>query len=695
MDENEIESKLLQLGYLSYDSFEINTKYFKNEDKDVAAVLTSFASLGYTIEYESLPKIKYSYDLEKFYSHFFDLLKKSKGDVKHKIFYKNFPNLKKLSKYDYIVNAVLHYLTVEENDYGYFPSYIETTFKEKENIELAMTTLSIISKNNAIEILKKYYMTLLESNKAISGNDFEIIKYLIKTYNVTFNPSVIPFHENMIRYIFVCTYQYEDSNEVLEHIDLSFVKTISDVLDLFEGLFIEGKIKRKSRRIILNKLEAICSVNKYHIDDFVADKETWKNVFKVLHVGEYVNKYPKVYQAAYKLRDNSYETLNSKIMKALDSGDKNIYNILSIRPGYFARMIDFVLRNDKFDYKDTLNCFNSVISKISTTVLISLLDFYKNRNNLGNKRYFLYRQDYSYNVLSVDETRTSLDENIITDTINLIENEIKNRYSNQERIDDVYLDECMKNYTLPLNNLNASSGFNTLSFGSKVKLDNKNLAYLRLFTHWKNNGERVDIDLSIQFYNENLEYIDSLSWFNMSSGKKYDSYHSGDIITAPHGASEFIDINIVKAKKHARYVVVCNNSYTCQAFSDIKECFTGVMFRSKKGRKGELFKAKTVKTKFDLIAKETISHIGFVIDLYDLTMYWCDISTYGGNIALEDYGAIIDALTKSHITLYDLVKLHCKHVSFTTKENAKAFIDDSPSSILAPTHLDQIVKWIG
>ncbi len=46
----------------------------------------------------------------------------------------------------------------------------------------------------------------------------------------------------------------------------------------------------------------------------------------------------------------------------------------------------------------------------------------------------------------------------------------------------------MKNYTIPINNENASNGFKTLCFGSRVKLvpsvDKQDV--LRFFSHWKN-----------------------------------------------------------------------------------------------------------------------------------------------------------------------------------------------------------------
>ena len=47
--------------------------------------------------------------------------------------------------------------------------------------------------------------------------------------------------------------------------------------------------------------------------------------------------------------------------------------------------------------------------------------------------------------------------------------------------------------------------------------------------------------------------------------------YSGDITSAPEGASEFIDLEYKKARQFGRYVVISNTVYTGQNFCDIPE----------------------------------------------------------------------------------------------------------------------------
>ncbi len=64
---------------------------------------------------------------------------------------------------------------------------------------------------------------------------------------------------------------------------------------------------------------------------------------------------------------------------------------------------------------------------------------------------------------------------------------------------------------------------------------------LRFFLWWRNGNGRTDIDLSAAMFGEGFVYLDVLSYYNL---KGYGGVHSGDIVDAPHGASEFVDVSL-------------------------------------------------------------------------------------------------------------------------------------------------------
>jgi hypothetical protein len=276
-------------------------------------------------------------------------------------------------------------------------------------------------------------------------------------------------------------------------------------------------------------------------------------------------------------------------------------------------------------------------------------------------------------------------------------------YSSKDKLEKVYLSENMKNYCIPVNNRSASSGYHTLPYASRVKLNTEDHSIIRLFTHWKNSEKnRIDIDLSAEFYDDNFNYVTSLGWHNMDGGKKFSSYHSGDIVSAPNGASEFIDINYVEAKEHARYVVICNYVYSGDAYKDIPECFSGVMFRKNKGKKGEIFEVSTVKYKYDLTQETSSKNIAYVIDLKTMELIWIDCAYHHSpSFALVAAGdlslvAIMKNALKKHMSIYDLVMLHKNHIEFVdNKEDAEVIIDDSSDSSLSPYDLEKLsADWL-
>ena len=87
---------------------------------------------------------------------------------------------------------------------------------------------------------------------------------------------------------------------------------------------------------------------------------------------------------------------------------------------------------------------------------------------------------------------------------------------------------------------------------------------IRFFLWWKEgkiDGKatgRVDLDLSATIFRSNWKYMNHISYTNLKEAK-LGCCHSGDITSAPKGASEFIDIDLEKVRAAGgRYAV----SYT-------------------------------------------------------------------------------------------------------------------------------------
>lgn len=698
----------------------------KSEEKcateEVAALLNSFSSLGYTLNKEGVALLCEldSLSLANFYKIYFNVLKDISGVSKsHQVFYPCFPEVSKFSNEEMYVRAILHYLTVEEDDQGFmnqdlndFPR-INVSSSKKE-------VLKVINEEDAIKVLVDLTSDAFEGKVAIPYSSLELARLVLNDYRDLVVINDIPFKENIAHYI-KCLLPQNKSYKFSDYLSLDtlrFIHTPTDLLRVYAVIsngdqtlrtntkFIS--LDRKCRRLFLAKLNSLASYNQYFIDDLARHEFLWKKAFEKLHVGEYKDAYPMIFENARMLRNNDYFTYYGK----LDSlkGDQAKYiSLLKTRPGEFARRLDYLVRNPNFDLEYTLDAFLEVSSEVSSTLLLQLWEHFNNRDRYDT-RIFKINKQYSSVYKEIEDTRNSLDEEVVKEIIVMLEKALTRIYANYESRGKVYLDESLKNYCLPINSRNASSQNKTLTFGSRVKLSEGDGDFLRLFTHFKNMDNknskkydncRVDVDLSVEFVNSDFTETFSLSWHNLDGGRDFDSYHSGDITSAPKGASEFVDLDYKKARKYARYALVVNSVYTGQDFADIPECFSGAMLMDKMGKRGKIFNPEFIATKFDLTQVGSNQNIAFAIDLETLELIWMDSpKKYGflGIVAAADGGILLplkEAL-KKHMNLYDFFKLHSGHIEFVDKkEDADIIISDDEDATLKPYDVEAIsASWL-
>jgi len=159
-----------------------------------------------------------------------------------------------------------------------------------------------------------------------------------------------------------------------------------------------------------------------------------------------------------------------------------------------------------------------------------------------------------------------------------------------------------------------------------------------------------------------FEFKDLVSYYNL---KSFGGHHSGDIVDAPHGASEFIDLTLSKVREQGvRFVVMTVNSYTQQPYADLPECFAGWMARQHPNS-GEIFEPKTVQDKLDITADSRIA-IPLIIDVQENQVIWADMSLknhprWNNNVHgnLPGISLSLQSLVEmSKPNVYDLLRLH-------------------------------------
>jgi hypothetical protein len=95
---------------------------------------------------------------------------------------------------------------------------------------------------------------------------------------------------------------------------------------------------------------------------------------------------------------------------------------------------------------------------------------------------------------------------------------------------------------------------------------------LRFFAHWRQAVYRTDFDLSLLLLDDHFREVGQVSWTNLEAD---GVVHSGDVIDAADGATEFIDVTLADvAAKHVVPVVLV---YAGEGFDEVVESLFGYM----------------------------------------------------------------------------------------------------------------------
>lgn len=435
---------------------------------------------------------------------------------------------------------------------------------------------------------------------------------------------------------------------------------------------------RTVRRLLL----AIIEASPARAPDMQRRPERFKRLGEVLHVGEFAKRYPQAAQAFAGIRAGErVATFNREVETSLAAGAlRQSLACLAQRPGEFARRLDTLLRRAQTaaDLKSgnagaaTVNAatvlaeFDAKADGVSTAVLLQVMAHFSGRAsildvNAAEKpvRAFFPKGQVA-KVFALRDARADIAAAHCHAVVASCEAALVRRFAALPPLGRCHLDPQLANYLVPFSQRSASKALRTLVRGSRIAVPAAHTQ--RLFLWWKNGGKgRVDIDLSAALYDANCQYVDTLSYYQLSS---WGAVHSGDLVDGGEGAAEFIDLDVaVLRTRGVRYVVVCVNSYTQQSFCDLPECFAGWMARQAPGS-GEIFEPATVADRVDLGSDSTIA-LPMVLDLQAQQMIWADIALTQfpswNNVRnnLSGVGLMLRALTQLiKPNLYRLFALH-------------------------------------
>lgn len=585
--------------------------------------------------------------------------------VAHKAFYPNFPRqVMELSSAEIFFNNVLHYWTN-----GVWTSGSVEEKREALKEDNAKTEIGLIS----MEDVKAYFFKLLASKNSLPESLVEFVEMGIEEGWADEYKDEIPFKETLCRVATALIKQGKSVNGV--------IKTTTDVLRVMASLSeadIELKQKvrfkslnRKTRRLLVSALEEVINVS-----DVKAYAALWKRAFHSLHVGEFGGKVAKT--AEIFRNERHIVTAETVVAEAVKNGNVGLaVEKLFNKPSVFARTLDKLLRDSDVRTADwVLSEFEKVSDKVDSKVLLQLLGHFKGRSiNEAGKR-VVFTAGSKGKALLADSLK-KLDKNVIEKAKAVIRASLEKQFAEKALLKDkkVFISPEVYSVLLPSQLASITEDKKTVARGSRIPLvlseSDMDKNTLRMFIHWIGD----DQDLSAFFINEDFTDFSQIAYYEMQS---LNAVHSGDVrfAPAPHGASEFIDIDIEKTLEAGkRYVAMDVRVYSGPSFLEHEQSFAGFMLR-KENEAGEIFEPTTVKGKFDL-TRDGSTVVPCFFDLKTKEMIWLDtvlpgkrygenfvqVNNLNNNVAqLSDMLKAYLKMSETKLTLRDLVELHAHAV---------------------------------
>lgn len=591
----------------------------------------------------------------RLYDRVITVLKNIKGDnVSYTPMYPNFPKqVMEASEFELLFNALVHYWSGG----ALRPSYSKEV-REVVPEDIDYTTITLASEEDYLNILP----TILSSADSISEEDKNIVEAMVTGEPDARVPQAIPFAENRI---FVGSLLFQRG-----YYNTDYIQTTTDVLRLATALS-DGDIslaentrfrnfKRPERRALVQALERV-----FNAEDLVRHRGKWIRLLHSLHVGDYSK---DLWNKVKALRNNErIETFNSNVENALFNGwAAEAATFLVQRPGEFARRILNVIDKTPTVKRKLLivQSFADVVDQVPTRNLLQLYGMVLARANGDLDLRVAFPKGQVQRALAIRDHREQLPTPVANDLSSAIVQTLAERFAKLPKLGKVWIDPALLNAPLPTQQRSASVGEWSVARGTHLALPADGKDFLRFFIYWVGR----DIDLSCSFHDEEFKLVRHVSYTNLRDFE-LETWHSGDIVSAPNGASEFIDVNMTKAAQKARYVAMNVYVFNGPTFADHETVYAGWMTRSRPNSH-EVYDPATVAQKVDVTVNSK-NAIPVIFDLKTRTAIWTDISTssrhyWGGNNVESNRATTEEVLesvvntTKTRVSLGMLFDLHAR-----------------------------------
>ncbi|WP_354697739.1 hypothetical protein DSM112329_03379 [Paraconexibacter sp. AEG42_29] len=343
---------------------------------------------------------------------------------------------------------------------------------------------------------------------------------------------------------------------------------------------------RSERRALLAALDGVIAASPAKLADVGRRRERFKRLGERLHPHEYP-RWPAA-QAVFAVArgERVARSIGGRVEVALRAGEPSAaIAALAPAPGMLIRAVDRLARCGA-DHAELTAAVRVAAPDVATSVLLSLREHLLNRGAPLSARIFVNREGRAW--VTPDE-RPPLPAALVAGLAAALDAELAGRLP---RADRLVVDPAIRAVAVPLSDKTRPGGLGILPRGSILPATD----LLRFFVYWKQTAIGTDFDLGVLLLDERFEAVGQVSWTNLTED---GAVHSGDVIEAPAGATEFIDLDLGRVDPRVAYVVPQVDVFSGEGFDQVEEAFFGFMQRTPE-QQGRPFEPRTVRAKSDL-----------------------------------------------------------------------------------------------
>jgi hypothetical protein len=347
-------------------------------------------------------------------------------------------------------------------------------------------------------------------------------------------------------------------------------------------------LPRRQRRLLL---AALGRVAEGRLGDVGQYAEPWKRLGERLHPHESGS--PAVAAVFAVARgEQPAPSLAARAEAAFADGNvQAAATVLAQAPGLLWRSADRLLRGARPADTDALLAqFERTAPQVSGRVLLSVREHLATRKagalQSGARdipRIFANRQGRGF---VVPDTRAPLGDEAVAALLAVIDTQIAGRLPAPGHL---VIDPAILGVALPLSGKPTPEGLAVFPRGSVTRIGAQEI--LRFFLYWREGKRRTDYDLSAVFTDENFA---NDSFVAYTALRNEVAEHSGDIVEAPTGASEFINVHVDRIA--SGYVIPQVYVYAGEGFGEVAENFFGFLTLDE-AQLGAPYEPRLVRTK--------------------------------------------------------------------------------------------------